>query len=252
MQESSSTRDLLGVEEVAQYLGVRPTTVYQWCREGRLPALKLGKAWRIRRAALDAFLVQGEHRNDLTAQLRAFLRIPDQVLGVCETTADLHRLDTAFFKVAEAQDGLMVKFTGGEAAVPVDTLRADFTRLGLDVARLEREGRLRFIPEIDPFTARDRSLLRLREDEAQRGRTTWVSFDWTRQVGLEVAIQQQEAIKVVVGTGHLVVKTGVLEPVADHWAVDERRRLQATQFGLIELRSTSLTLSRRTDLPREA
>ena len=48
--------ELLGVEAVARALGVRPVTVYRWCRQGRLPCLKPGKAWRVRRSALAAFL----------------------------------------------------------------------------------------------------------------------------------------------------------------------------------------------------
>jgi excisionase family DNA binding protein len=255
MHETLHERELLGAEEVARYLGVKPTTVYQWCREGRLPALKLGKSWRIRRAALEAFLVQSEHRTGLTAQLRTFLQIPDQVLGVCETRDIMHRLDTAFFKVAEARGGSMVKFIGGEAEELLARLRADFTRSGLDVMRLEREGRFRFVPEVeevDPVAERDRALRRLSAAEAARGQTLWVSFDWTQRIGLELAIQQQEALKAVVHAGQLVVKTAVLAPIADDWPVAVRRRLLAAHFGLIELGAASLTLSRRTPLPTEA
>ena len=43
MARQGEERDLLTADEVARYLDLRPTTIYQWCREGRLPALKLGK-----------------------------------------------------------------------------------------------------------------------------------------------------------------------------------------------------------------
>jgi excisionase family DNA binding protein len=49
-------KDLLSAEDVAGYLGVGQVTVYRWCREGRLPCLKIGKSWRIRRTALEDFL----------------------------------------------------------------------------------------------------------------------------------------------------------------------------------------------------
>ena len=61
--------ELLGAEEIAAYLGVQPTTVYRWCREGQLPCLKFGKAWRIRRSALDHFLRRSERRQTLTEHL---------------------------------------------------------------------------------------------------------------------------------------------------------------------------------------
>jgi len=56
-------RDLLTAHEVAYSLHLRPTTISQWCREGRLPAIKLGKEWRIRRGTLDALLDQSERRS---------------------------------------------------------------------------------------------------------------------------------------------------------------------------------------------
>ena len=57
---SGRREELLGVAEVANYLGVGTVTVYRWCREGRLPCLKVGKSWRIRQEALEDFLSRGE------------------------------------------------------------------------------------------------------------------------------------------------------------------------------------------------
>ncbi len=65
--------ELLGVAEVADYLGVGTVTVYRWCREGRLPCLKVGKSWRIRGEALEDFLSRGERPATLVGQLRGFL-----------------------------------------------------------------------------------------------------------------------------------------------------------------------------------
>ena len=41
--------ELLGAEEVAGLVGVKETTVYKWCKEGKLRCLKVGKRWRVRR-----------------------------------------------------------------------------------------------------------------------------------------------------------------------------------------------------------
>ena len=60
MDESSSrglpNKELLVVDEVAEYFGVGKNTVWRWCREGRIPCLKIGKVWRVRREELEDFL----------------------------------------------------------------------------------------------------------------------------------------------------------------------------------------------------
>ena len=47
---------LLTPEQVAERLQVTERTVYGWLRRGKLPALKLGRLWRIRSEDLAAFL----------------------------------------------------------------------------------------------------------------------------------------------------------------------------------------------------
>ena len=44
--------ELLTIPEIAAHLKVSTQTVQKWCREGRLPVAKVGKAYRIRRADL--------------------------------------------------------------------------------------------------------------------------------------------------------------------------------------------------------
>ena len=46
---------LLGAEEVAGHFGVKKATVYRWCKEGRIPCMKIGKHWRVRREVLEGF-----------------------------------------------------------------------------------------------------------------------------------------------------------------------------------------------------
>ncbi|TMB70116.1 MAG: helix-turn-helix domain-containing protein [Chloroflexi bacterium] len=48
---------LLTPEQVAERLQVTERTVYDWLRRGKLPALKLGRLWRIRPEDLEAFLL---------------------------------------------------------------------------------------------------------------------------------------------------------------------------------------------------
>jgi len=48
--------ELMTLPEVAQYLGLAERTIYLWAQQGRLPAFKLGSAWRFRRSEVDGWL----------------------------------------------------------------------------------------------------------------------------------------------------------------------------------------------------
>lgn len=45
--------DIMTLEEVAAYLKLTPQTIYTWAQEKRIPAAKLGKEWRFRKAIID-------------------------------------------------------------------------------------------------------------------------------------------------------------------------------------------------------
>jgi excisionase family DNA binding protein len=48
--------EMLTPEEVAGYLKVTVETVWRWCRTDTLPAVKIGKYWRIPRNELEEFI----------------------------------------------------------------------------------------------------------------------------------------------------------------------------------------------------
>ena len=245
---SGARKDLLGVEEVSAYLGVGPVTVYRWCREGRLPCLKVGKSWRIRREALEDFLRQSERPATLTGQLRSFLTVPDNVLGVAQNQELLHRLDVAFLGVGEARGGLLVKFAGGEQISETE-LRAGLESKGLAVGRLEEEGRFRFVQDRDSPDERAETLRELITEVDGAGRTIWATFDWTEQVDLDTALRRQEALMELVEERQLVVKTTVLERVIDEWSSATLRRAQVAHSGVVWLSESGLVLSRVRPLP---
>src|SRR5918994_1232376 len=114
-ENTYAQKELLSTEDVARYLGVGSVTVHRWCREGRLPCLKIGKHWRIRRESLESFLEQSERPESLVGRLRPFLEVPDNVLVVAQDREMMHRLDAAFFRVGEAQGGRLIKYAGGES-----------------------------------------------------------------------------------------------------------------------------------------
>jgi excisionase family DNA binding protein len=245
---STQNMELLSAEDVAELVGIKESTVWHWCREGRLPCLKVGKHWRVRREALEDFLEQSERSDTLVGQLGSFLQVPDNVLAIAQNTDILHRLDAAFFQVGEARGGLLVKFYGGENHSE-DELRADFEENGLEVRRLERDGRFFMRPEEDPLDGREEMLGRLVEEKASEGRTVWASFNWVLQVDLDTALEQQERLTEIVDTRQLVVKTAALEEVIDEWPSAELRRAQSSHSATILASESGLSLSRATPMP---
>src|SRR5215218_874586 len=134
MQDSKNTAgetQLLAVADVAVMIGVKESTVYRWCSEGKLPCLKIGYHWRIRRGVLEDFLKERERPRTLVGHLDSFLRVPDSVLGIAQNIDVLHRLDVAFFLVGVARGGLLVKFYAGEEHSEEELL-LDFEQNGLE------------------------------------------------------------------------------------------------------------------------
>ena len=240
--------ELLGAADVAGLIGVKETTVYRWCKEGKLPCLKVGKHWRIRREALEDFLKESERPRTLAGQLDSFLRVPDSVLAIAQDVEILRRLDAAFFRVGEARDGLLVKFYAGEKD-PEDEMRAHLEENGLEAGRLEREGRFLMRPEEDPLDGRGEALGRIVEEEAEKGRVVWASFNWALQVDLYTALEQQKRLTELVDADQLVVKTGALEEAIDEWSASELRRVQSTHSAIILASEDELSLSRATPMP---
>jgi excisionase family DNA binding protein len=49
----------LSVDEIGIYLGVKRDTVYKWIREKRLPANKIGRLWKFKKAEVDEWVRKG-------------------------------------------------------------------------------------------------------------------------------------------------------------------------------------------------
>jgi excisionase family DNA binding protein len=235
--------ELLSADDVAQYLVLEPVTIYRWCRDGRLPCMKLGKVWRIRRSALDAFLRQAERPRTLTAHLATFLELPDQVLAVTEDADLLTRLDAAFLQVGEARGGQLVKLYEPQQTSRRVLVMA-YRQHGLDAAYLETIGRLQWCP----VAALEEALPALRQVLAQQAgddRPIWVNLNWTHTISLETALRQQAELAELVATHQLVVMTGVVEPAAEMWPPPPQQwQLLGSLRGVIRFSQTGLMLSR--------
>jgi excisionase family DNA binding protein len=58
---SLNEHSFLTTEEVLTYLKVNPRTIYRLIRTGELPAVRIGRQWRFRRADLDMWLDRQRH-----------------------------------------------------------------------------------------------------------------------------------------------------------------------------------------------
>lgn len=57
-----NSESMLTLKEVARYLHVVPLTVYRMIDRGDLPAVKVGRVWRIRKQDLEAYLGRSASR----------------------------------------------------------------------------------------------------------------------------------------------------------------------------------------------
>ena len=240
---------LLAAADVAGMIGVKESTVYRWCSEGKLPCLKIGYHWRIRRGVLEDFLKQSERPGTLVGQLDSFLRVPDSVLAIAQNIDVLHRLDAAFFRVGEARGGLLVKFYAGEEHSEGELL-ADFEENGLQAGRLKREGRLLMRAEEEPLSgSRWRQLGQLIEEKGGFGHTVWASFDWVKPLELETALEQQRQLSELVEARRLVVKTAAIEEAIEEWTASQLRRVRSVHSALILASEEDLLLGHATPMP---
>jgi len=50
----------LSVDEMAEYLGLKPDTVYTWIHAKGLPAHKMGRLWKMKRSEVDDWVRAGK------------------------------------------------------------------------------------------------------------------------------------------------------------------------------------------------
>jgi hypothetical protein len=156
----------------------------------------------------------------------------------------MRKVDAAFFRIAEARGGTMVKYQLEEPRLPsLGEVREKLGQAGLDVEALEVEGRLRFVTEDEPGN-RVEEVRRLAEEESGEGRSVWISMNWDLRMGVKEALAQQRALTELVEGSELVIKTTVLEEDLDEWPGADQRRAQVMHSGTLWLSREGLALSR--------
>lgn len=53
----------IGLEEIANYLGVKSATVRTWIKTKELPAHRIGKLWKFKRSEVDEWINSGKSAN---------------------------------------------------------------------------------------------------------------------------------------------------------------------------------------------
>ncbi len=134
---------LLTADEVADYLRVDRNTIYIWCREGVLPAIKVGKEWRIGQSDLETFLVQRRREQTASVPLREMVNTRlgknEHLLVLLPDRQAVWSLEVEFFKLALERKLPLLKGCWWQHP---DDVRQRYSEAGLPVTALEATGQL--------------------------------------------------------------------------------------------------------------
>lgn len=60
----TSMDNYISIEDAAEYLGVKPSTIRTWIKTKKMPAHKVGKLWKFKKSELDEWVNSGESAID--------------------------------------------------------------------------------------------------------------------------------------------------------------------------------------------
>lgn len=135
----------LTTEEVLDYLHVNLRTVYRLIKAGKIPAVRVGRQWRFKRADLDAWLQSQGTRRSRAAPAAPAPALPDRPgVLVVDDEPSIRELLTRTLALTEYE----VEAVGdGQTGLdrlrlqPYDLLIADLKMPGMDGLTLIREAR---------------------------------------------------------------------------------------------------------------
>jgi excisionase family DNA binding protein len=56
MRNNALEKEVLTVSQVAEYLQLSEMTTYKMVQEGKIPAFKIGRSWRVKKGDLEALI----------------------------------------------------------------------------------------------------------------------------------------------------------------------------------------------------
>lgn len=134
---------LLTTQDVASYLQVDTNTVYRWCRDGSLGAVKIGREWRVEQRDLAEFIRARRNcapapTNSLKNIYRRQLSAPEHLMVMLTEPEKVYELEIEFFQVA--LELRMPIFKGCWWQHP-DDARQRYVDAGIPIDKLERQGK---------------------------------------------------------------------------------------------------------------
>ena len=55
-------KEVMTIKDVAEYLDVHPMTIYKYVKQGKIPALKIGASWRVRKDSMKKWMEENEQK----------------------------------------------------------------------------------------------------------------------------------------------------------------------------------------------
>jgi len=135
--------DFLTVEEVALILKTHTNTIYKMCRQGVLPAVKIGPSWRIERKKLATFMEGGTppQQTDTFKGLASLALQNGHYMGIFTREKDILDFELTYFAAALEQypDACFFKACWWQHP---DDIRRHLSSLKIDVEEMEAKGAL--------------------------------------------------------------------------------------------------------------
>lgn len=128
--ENRFAEELLTLQETARYLKVDPRTVFRMIHRGELPAIRLGRLWRIKRSRLEEWL---EKRPDVNLaavkerilaagenRIRRVVLYGSRARGTYRPDSDLDLLVVEKDPVSKLQERQRLHQAIGNFSIPID------------------------------------------------------------------------------------------------------------------------------------